>query len=46
MSLVLVFIHNRRESSRVLRYRNGFGILDSVRYGFWLAHKLDPKVLR
>jgi hypothetical protein len=41
MSLVLlfIFIHNRREAFRVLRYRNGFGILDSVRYGLWLAHK-------
>jgi hypothetical protein len=39
MSLVLVFIRNRHASFRVLRYRNGFGILDSVRYGFWMAHK-------
>jgi hypothetical protein len=46
MSLALAFIHNWQESFRVLRYRNGFGILDSVRYGFWLAHKLDPKMLR
>jgi len=23
---------------RVLRYRKGFGLLDSVRYGFWVAH--------
>ena len=38
MSLVLVFIHNWHESFRVLRFRNGFGILDSVHYGFWLAH--------
>jgi hypothetical protein len=37
MSLVLVFIHNWHESFRVLRHRNGFGMLDSVRYGFWLA---------
>jgi hypothetical protein len=37
MSLVLVFIHNWHESFRVLRYSNRFGILDSVRYGFWLA---------
>jgi hypothetical protein len=22
---------------RVLRYRKGFGLLDSVRYGLWLA---------
>jgi len=39
MSLVLVFIHNGCESFRVPRYRNGFVILDSVRYDFWLAHK-------
>jgi hypothetical protein len=39
MSLVLVFIHSWRESFRLLRCRNGFGMLDSVRYGFWLAHK-------
>jgi hypothetical protein len=39
MSLVLVFIHNWHESFRVLRYRNELGILDSVGYGFWLAHK-------
>jgi hypothetical protein len=39
MALVLVFIHNWHESFRVLHYRHGFGILDSVRYGFWLAHK-------
>ena len=39
MSLVLVFIHGWHKSSRVLRYRNGFEILDSVRYGFWLANK-------
>ncbi len=39
MSLVLVFIHNWHESFRVLRYHNGLGILDSVGYRFWLAHK-------
>ena len=39
MSLVLVFIHNWYESFRVLGYRNGFGILDSVRCGYWLARK-------
>jgi hypothetical protein len=39
MSLLLVFIHNGYEAFRVLRYRNGFGMLDSVRYGLWLAHK-------
>ena len=39
MALVLVFIHNWHESFRALYYRHGFGILDSVRYGFWFAHK-------
>jgi hypothetical protein len=39
MSLALVFIHNWHESFRVLRYRNGSAILDSVRNGFWPAHK-------
>jgi hypothetical protein len=37
MSLVFIF---RRWNKwyRVLRYRKGFGLLDSVRYGLWLAH--------
>jgi len=39
MSLVLVFIHNWLELFRVLHYCNRFGMLDSVNYGFWLAHK-------
>ena len=39
MALILVFIHTGHESFRVLHYRHGFGILDSVRYGFWLPHK-------
>jgi hypothetical protein len=39
MALVLAFIRNRHESFRVLRYRNGFRILDSVRCGYWLARK-------
>ena len=39
MSVVLVFVHNGHEPFRVLHYRNGFGILDSTRYGLWLAHK-------
>lgn len=38
MSLVLVFIRRWHKSFRVLRYHNGFGMLDSVRYGLWLAH--------
>jgi hypothetical protein len=44
MSLVLVFIHNWHESFRAQRHGNGFGILDSVRYGFAGA-QLVPKVL-
>jgi hypothetical protein len=39
MSVVLVLIHNWHEAFRVLHYRNRFGILDSMRYGLWLAHK-------
>jgi hypothetical protein len=38
MSLVLIFLRNWSKWYRVLRYRKGFGILDSVRYGLWLAH--------
>jgi len=37
MSVVPVFIRKWHQSFRVLRYRNGFGMLDSVRYGLWLA---------
>ena len=37
MSLIFVFIHNWHEAFRVLRWRNGFGMLDSLRYGVWLA---------
>ena len=37
MSLVLIFIRKWHESFRVLRSRNGFGLLDSVRYGLLLA---------
>jgi hypothetical protein len=39
MSLVFRSIHNWHESFRLLHYHNGFGSLDSVRCGFWLAHK-------
>jgi len=38
MSLVLKFIRKWNKWYRVLRYRKGFGLLDSVRYGFWLAY--------
>jgi hypothetical protein len=38
MSLVFIFIRRWNKWYRVLRYRKGFGLLDSVRYGLWLAH--------
>ena len=38
MSPVLLFIRNWNKWYRVLRNRKGFGLLDSVRYGVWLAH--------
>lgn len=36
-SMILVLIGKWSRWFRVLRYRKGFGLLDSVRYGFWLA---------
>jgi hypothetical protein len=38
MSPVLKFIRKWNKWYGVLRYRKGFGLLDSVRYGLWLAH--------
>jgi hypothetical protein len=38
MPLVLKFIRKWNKWYRVLRYRKEFGLLGSVRYGFWLAH--------
>jgi hypothetical protein len=38
MPLVLKFIRKWNKWYRVLRYRKGFGLLDYVRYGLWLAH--------
>jgi hypothetical protein len=38
MSPVLKLIRKWNKWYRVLRYRKGFGLLDSVRYGLWLAH--------
>jgi hypothetical protein len=38
MSLVFIFLRRWNKWYRVLRYRKEFGLLDSVRYGFWLAH--------
>jgi hypothetical protein len=37
MSLV-IFLRKWNKWYCVLRYRKGFGLLDSVRYGLWLAH--------
>ena len=37
MFLILSFVRKWSESYRVLRYREGFGLFDSVRYGLWLA---------
>ena len=37
MSLVLIFTSKWNKACRVLRYGNGFGLFDSVRYGLWLA---------
>jgi hypothetical protein len=37
MSLVLNFTANWNKWYRVLRYRKGFGLFDSVRFGLWLA---------
>jgi hypothetical protein len=37
MSSVLNFTANWNKWYRVLRYRKGFGPLDSLRFGLWLA---------
>lgn len=37
MSMFLVFTRNWNTCYRMLRHRNGFGVLDSMRYGLWLA---------
>ena len=37
MSTALVFMTNWRKWQRVLRSRKGFGLVDSVRFGLWLA---------
>jgi hypothetical protein len=41
MSSVLNFTANWNKWYRVLRYRKGFGLLDSVRFGLWLARGLE-----
>jgi hypothetical protein len=37
MSMILIFTGKWNRCYRVLRYGHGFGLLDSVRYGLWLA---------
>ena len=37
MSMVLSFALKWNKAYRVLRYGNGFGLFDSVRYGLWLG---------
>ena len=43
MFSTLNFIGEWKQWYRVLRYRNGFGVLDSVRYGLWLAQQLTGR---
>jgi hypothetical protein len=38
MSPVLIFLRKWNKWYCVLQYRKGFGLLNSVRYGLWLAH--------
>jgi hypothetical protein len=37
MSVLLIFASKWNKWYRVLRYGKGFGLLDSARYGLWLA---------
>jgi hypothetical protein len=37
ISLIVIFVRRWNKWYRVLRHRKGFGLLDSVRYGLWLA---------
>jgi hypothetical protein len=37
MSSVLIFTDNWKKWYGVLRYRKGFGLFDSMRFGLWLA---------
>ena len=37
MSSILVFTVKWKKWYRVLRYRQGFGMFDSVYFGLWLA---------
>jgi len=37
MPTALIFMANWRKWQRELRWRKGFGLFDSVRFGLWLA---------
>jgi len=37
MSSILIFAAKWKKWYRVLRYRKGFGLFDSMRFGLWLA---------
>ena len=37
VSSILIFTSKWKKWYRVLRHRKGFGLFDSVRFGFWLA---------
>ena len=37
MALILIFARKSNKWYRVLHHHKGFGPLDSVRYGLWLA---------
>lgn len=37
VSSTLIFIASWKKWSCILRHHNGFGLFDSVRFGFWLA---------
>jgi hypothetical protein len=43
MFSTLSFIGKWKQRYRVLRYRKGFGLVDSVRYGLWLAQQLTGR---
>jgi len=45
MPTALIFMTNWRRWQHVLRCRKGFGLIDSVRFGLWLARgSAAPKV--
>ncbi len=37
MSMILIFTDKWNRWYRVLRFRKGFGVFDSARYGLWQA---------